>query len=33
VRLSQVRLGGRVLHLRDPARNLIELFQSIPMEE
>ncbi len=25
--------GGRVLHLRDPSGNLIELFQSIPMEE
>jgi lactoylglutathione lyase len=24
--------GGRVLHLRDPSGNLIELFQSIPME-
>jgi lactoylglutathione lyase len=25
--------GGRVLHLRDPSGNLIELFESIPMEE
>ena len=24
--------GGRVLHLRDPSGNLIELFESIPME-
>ncbi len=24
--------GGRVLHLRDPSGNLIELFQSIPMD-
>ncbi len=25
--------GGRVLHLRDPSGNLIELFQSIPMDD
>ena len=25
--------GGRVVHLRDPSGNLIELFQSIPMGE
>ena len=30
---EQREWGGRVLHLRDPAGNLIELFQSIPMEE
>ena len=24
--------GGRVLHVRDPGGNLIELFESIPME-
>jgi hypothetical protein len=25
--------GGRVVYLRDPGRNLVELFQLIPMEE
>jgi catechol 2,3-dioxygenase-like lactoylglutathione lyase family enzyme len=29
---EQREWGGRVLHVRDPAGNLIELFQSIPME-
>jgi lactoylglutathione lyase len=29
---DQREWGGRVLHVRDPAGNLIELFQSIPME-
>ena len=30
---EQREWGGRVVHLRDPAGNLIELFESIPMEE
>jgi lactoylglutathione lyase len=29
---DQREWGGRVVHVRDPAGNLIELFQSIPME-
>jgi lactoylglutathione lyase len=29
---DQGEWGGRVLHVRDPAGNLIELFQSIPLE-
>jgi lactoylglutathione lyase len=31
--VSQPAWGGRVAYLRDPEGNLIELFQSIPMEE
>jgi catechol 2,3-dioxygenase-like lactoylglutathione lyase family enzyme len=29
---EQKEWGGRVLHVRDPSGNLIELFESIPME-
>jgi lactoylglutathione lyase len=31
--VSQPAWGGRVAYLRDPEGNLIELFQTIPMEE
>jgi lactoylglutathione lyase len=31
--VSQPAWGGRVAYLRDPDGNLVELFQSIPMEE
>jgi catechol 2,3-dioxygenase-like lactoylglutathione lyase family enzyme len=31
--VDQPEWGGRVVYLRDPDGNLIELFQSIPMAE
>jgi lactoylglutathione lyase len=31
--VSQPTWGGRVAYVRDPEGNLVELFQSIPMEE
>jgi hypothetical protein len=31
--VSRPDRGGRVVYLRDPGGNLVELFQLIPMEE